>query len=88
MSTMRTVKVDGEARYDICIGPNLLGDSALLSHALRGRHALIVSDGNVAPLYADEGLLAHADPADDESVATRVTTRSGRLTGRGTLRPA
>lgn len=41
----------------------------------------------VAPLYADEGLLAHADPGDDDSVETRVTTRSGRLTGRGTLRP-
>ena len=37
MSTMRTVKVDGEARYDICIGPGLLGDSALLAHVLRGR---------------------------------------------------
>ncbi|MBU8976606.1 MULTISPECIES: 3-dehydroquinate synthase [unclassified Lysobacter] len=53
MSTMRTVKVEGEARYDICIGPNLMGDSALFAHALRGRHALIVSDENVAPLYAD-----------------------------------
>ncbi|WP_396615655.1 3-dehydroquinate synthase [Lysobacter soli] len=64
MSTMRTVKVDGEARYDICIGPNLLGDSALLAHALRGRHALIVSDGNVAPLYADrvEATLRAARP--------------------------
>ncbi len=65
MSTLRTVKVDGEFRYDICIGPGLLGDSALLGHALRGRHALIVSDANVEPLYADqaEASLLAARPA-------------------------
>jgi 3-dehydroquinate synthase len=65
MSPMRTVKVDGEARYDISIGPNLLGDSVLLGHVLRGRHALIVSDDNVAPLYADrvEATLRTARPA-------------------------
>lgn len=53
MSTMRTVKVDGEARYDISIGAGLLDVPSLFAHALRGRHALIVSDANVAPLYAD-----------------------------------
>ncbi|HEY0504620.1 MAG TPA: 3-dehydroquinate synthase [Lysobacter sp.] len=65
MSTMRTVKVDGEARYDIGIGPGLLGDSALIAHVLRGRHALIVSDTNVEPLYADtvEATLLAARPA-------------------------
>ncbi len=42
----------------------------------------------VSPMYADEGLLAHADPGDGDAVVTRVTTRAGRLTGRGTLRPA
>ncbi|MDI9237299.1 3-dehydroquinate synthase [Lysobacter sp. LF1] len=65
MSTMRTVKVDGEARYDISIGPGLLGDPVLFGHALRGRHALIVSDTNVAPLYADtlEATLLTARPA-------------------------
>lgn len=53
MSTMRTVKVDGEARYDISIGPGLIGEASLFANVLRGRHALIVSDANVAPLYAD-----------------------------------
>lgn len=53
MSTMRTVRVEGESRYDISIGPGLLADPVRISHVLRGRHALIVSDSNVAPLYAD-----------------------------------
>jgi 3-dehydroquinate synthase len=38
-------------RYTIGIGPGLL-DGAAWRPALRGRHALIVSDDNVAPLYA------------------------------------
>lgn len=65
MSTMRTVKVDGEARYDICIGPGLLDEAGLFAHALRGKHALIVSDGHVAPLYAErvEATLHKARPA-------------------------
>lgn len=65
MSTMRTVRVDGESRYDISIGPGLLGDFSRIGHVLRGRHALIVSDSNVAPLYADavEATLLAARPA-------------------------
>ncbi|HEY5852242.1 MAG TPA: 3-dehydroquinate synthase [Lysobacter sp.] len=53
MSTMRTVRVEGESLYDISIGPGLLSNPALVGHVLRGRHALVVSDTNVAPLYAD-----------------------------------
>ena len=41
----------------------------------------------VAPMYDGEGLIASADPGDDGSVVTRVTTRDGRTTARGTLTP-
>ncbi|MEI2456290.1 3-dehydroquinate synthase [Lysobacter firmicutimachus] len=51
MNAIRKVEVGGDAAYAIEIGPGLLDDGARLSRALRGRHALIVSDGNVAPLY-------------------------------------
>ncbi len=64
MSALHTVKVEGESRYDILIGPGLLGD-ARIAQTLRGRHALIVSDVNVAPLYADrvEATLLSARPS-------------------------
>ncbi|RDZ29418.1 3-dehydroquinate synthase [Lysobacter silvisoli] len=52
-SALQRVKVSGDAPYAIDIGPGLLADGARLAASLRGRHALIVSDGNVAPLYAD-----------------------------------
>ncbi|HWG11214.1 MAG TPA: 3-dehydroquinate synthase [Rhodanobacteraceae bacterium] len=46
----------GERRYPVRIGVALLssgdGFRAAMDGALRGRHALIVSDGNVAPLHA------------------------------------
>ena len=41
----------------------------------------------VAPMYDGEGLVAAADPGDDGSVVTRVMTREGRTTARGTLTP-
>jgi len=47
------VAVGGTRPYAISIGPGLLDDGALLASMLRGRHALVISDGNVAPLYAD-----------------------------------
>lgn len=50
---LHTVEVGGAAPYRIHIGPGLLDDGALLATALRGRHALLVSDTHVAPLYAD-----------------------------------
>lgn len=53
MNAVRKVEVGGEAAYAIEIGPGLLDDGARLSRPLRGRHALIVSDGNVAPLYLE-----------------------------------
>ncbi|HZH43666.1 MAG TPA: 3-dehydroquinate synthase [Lysobacter sp.] len=53
MSTLHTVHVDGEAPYAVMIGPGLLDDGARLAAVLRGRHVLIASDRNVAPLYAE-----------------------------------
>ena len=65
MSAVRTVSVDGNRPYPIHIGPDLLQDGALLAASLRGRHALIVSDSNVAPLYASrvEAALRATRPA-------------------------
>ena len=42
----------GERRYPIRIGSGLLSDAMRWRDAIRGRHVLIVSDQNVAPLYA------------------------------------
>ncbi|MBN8262941.1 MAG: 3-dehydroquinate synthase [Xanthomonadales bacterium] len=51
MTAIQHVDVGGAAPYRIAIGPGLLQDGALLAATLRGRHALIASDGNVAPRY-------------------------------------
>lgn len=53
MSASRVLDVAGERPYRIHIGAGLLGDGASLASHARGRHALIVSDSHVAPLYAD-----------------------------------
>ena len=62
--SLQVVEVGGAAPYRISIGPGLLKDSALLAAPLRGRHALIVSDANVAPLYLHrvEAALRAASP--------------------------
>jgi 3-dehydroquinate synthase len=67
--TYRSVEVAGDAPYTITIGPGLLdpaqdANAKRLAHVLRGRHALVVSDSHVAPLYADrvEALLRAAKP--------------------------
>ena len=72
MSATRTVAVGGAAPYRIEIGPNLLHDGERLAAHARGRHVLLVSDSNVAPLYAAAvaGALRQARPA--LSVATHV----------------
>lgn len=49
----REVAVEGDAPYTIHIGAGLLDAGALLTHTLRGRDAMLVSDANVAPRYAD-----------------------------------
>ncbi|KWS04247.1 3-dehydroquinate synthase [Lysobacter capsici AZ78] len=53
MSAVRKVEVAGDNSYSIEIAPGLLDDGACLAKPLRGRHALIVSDRNVAPLYLE-----------------------------------
>lgn len=53
VNTIRNVAVGGAHPYDISIGAGLFDDGARLTEMLRGRHALLVSDANVAPLYAD-----------------------------------
>jgi len=65
----RTVDVAGDAPYAITIGPGLLDaanpdNAKRLGQVLRGRHALVVSDSHVAPLYAGpvEALLHAAKP--------------------------
>ncbi|AKC87401.1 3-dehydroquinate synthase [Pseudoxanthomonas suwonensis] len=52
MSAARTVAVGGAVPYSIEIGPGLLDDGARLAAHARGRHALLLSDSHVAPLYA------------------------------------
>jgi 3-dehydroquinate synthase len=49
----RSVEVGGAQPYRIEIAAGLLNDGATLAAPLRGRHVLLASDGNVAPLYAD-----------------------------------
>jgi 3-dehydroquinate synthase len=53
-SDVQTIEVAlGERRYPVWIGRGLLGDSARWRARLRGRHALVVSNTTVAPLYLD-----------------------------------
>ncbi|GAB3104073.1 3-dehydroquinate synthase [Lysobacter terrae] len=65
-ATHRTVDVAGDAPYAITIGPGLLdaanaANAKRLAAVLRGRHALIVSDDHVAPLYMERvAALLHA----------------------------
>ncbi len=59
------VEVGGATPYRIHIGAGLYDDAALLAETLRGRQALLVSDGNVAPLHAArvEAALRDARPS-------------------------
>ncbi len=56
---MRELTVElGARRYPIRIGAGLLDDAAGLRALVPGRHALVVSDDNVAPLYLGKVLAA------------------------------
>ena len=68
----RVVEVGGAFPYRIQIGPDLLDDGAALASMLRGRHALIVSDDQVAPLYAARVRQALANARPDADIATHV----------------
>jgi 3-dehydroquinate synthase len=54
MSAVRLVDVGGARPYRISIGPGLLRDGDALAAPVRGRHVFVVSDSNVAPLYAHD----------------------------------
>ena len=51
-----SIGVGGDKPYAIRIGAGLLGDGGALLAPLRGRHALVVSDANVAPRYAQRAI--------------------------------
>ena len=66
MTTLRHIDVAGANPYRIAIGDGLLRDGAALATHVRGRHVCIVSDANVAPLYArdvSDALQAHKPDA-------------------------
>ncbi len=69
---IQQVEVGGAAPYRIDIAPGLLDDGALLASHLRGRHALIVSDSQVAPLYAQRVQAALASVRPDAKIALHV----------------
>jgi len=54
VSAVRIIPVNGPQPYDIHIGPELLHHGSLLTQHLRGRHVLLVSDDQVAPLYLEQ----------------------------------
>ena len=68
----RVVEVGGARPYRIRIAPNLLDDGTALASLLRGRHALIVSDDQVAPLYAQRVQQALAKARPDAYIATYI----------------
>ena len=67
--TTRVVDVGGAMPYRIRIGPGLLDDGTALASMLRGRHALIVSDSEVAPLYSQRVQQALAKARPDARIA-------------------
>ena len=72
MTPGHVVDVGGAAPYRIRIGPGLLDSGAASASMLRGRHALIVSDSDVAPLYAGRVQRALAAARPDARIATYV----------------
>ena len=66
------VEVGGTQPYSIHIGSGLLHDGEQLARRLRGRHALVVSDGNVAPLYATQVVESLRSVRPDIAVALHV----------------
>ena len=72
IASHQQVEVGGAAPYRIDIAPGLLDDGALLASHLRGRHALVVSDSQVAPLYAQRVQAALAAARPDAKLALHV----------------
>ena len=58
----RTVEIDlGERCYPIHVGAGIIGERALLAPHVRDRHAIVVTNETVAPLYLDRLRPALAD---------------------------
>ena len=72
IASHQQVEVGGAAPYRIDIAPGLLDDGAFLASHLRGRHALIVSDSQVAPLYAQRVQAELAAARPDAKIALHV----------------
>ena len=72
IASHQQVEVGGAAPYRIDIAPGLLDDGALLASHLRGRHALVVSDSQVAPLYVQRVQAALAAARPDAKLALHV----------------
>jgi len=72
VNAMRTVRVAGDPPYPIDIGPGLLRDGARLAGHARGRHALLLSDDHVAPLYAEAVAAALRQARPDLRLAVHV----------------
>ncbi|MGY0505924.1 3-dehydroquinate synthase [Luteimonas sp. e5] len=72
MSMALRIEVGGAVPYDIHVGSGLLDNPALLAATWRGRHALVVSDAHVAPLYGTRVLTALRDARPDAQVALHV----------------
>src|SRR5690606_24841643 len=96
-----SVEVGGARPYRIDIGAGLLRDGALLAQSLRGRHVLVVSDDNVAPLYLqrtigalraarpDIRIASHAMPAgEQEKTLARFGNAIDALAALGATRDA
>lgn len=84
---VRNISVGGTQPYSVCIGRGLLDDGATLAGHVRGRHVLLVSDDNVAPLYAGRVVAALVDHTSAQvlvsSIASGEATKS--LAGFGEL---
>lgn len=72
MNMASVLQVAGPHPYAIAVGPGLLDEGALLAAPLRGRHALLVSDDNVAPLHAARVAAALAAARPDLVVGRHV----------------
>lgn len=87
----------GDRSYPVHVGPDLLHDTALVSATAPGRHLLLVTDGNVAPLYRErveavfEGRALHTvvlPPGEQEKTLARHAELMTALSRLGASRDA
>ena len=80
MNKIHEIHVGGDASYSIHVGPGLLDDGAALAAHVRGRHVLLVSDGNVAPLYAARVVAALAAHTRAQVLVSSIAPGEGSKT--------